>query len=355
MRKMADNSMEKTLAMGLACYDAGVQKKLGDALNSGDKSKQAKAMEYLFAFQALPEIARKVKPEEALVTLRAFTGKNSIPAPVQNVFEVFRNMESVDMKVSDAVFRTVTLDASDTNIEVADVTNGLVVEKILPGEPVKMGKISGTLGYIPVVTYAGGLNWPWELIEDRKIAKMISIAEEEVARFYHVKMKALLGIIADAANTGGTSTAGASTNAVEKVIQGINKAIIAIETRLKDVYPMDPASYGYVIVANAGTNENLVRAALGQTQISTNVSELLLPRNISLLTSYNLKESDGTAIPATEVCVCVAKHKFLYADKVKPEQRSAEDIGTLSTSQVIRARFAAGCADTREAQIATIA
>lgn len=122
---------------------------------------RAKIHEFM-AQPLLPEVRAE------LARVREFTTSADFPTSVLQVFKKFQLTDNFDTSYED-VFDMIDITGSNRNgIDVTDVTDALVFEKVLEGAKAKVYQASGTKVHLYCDMYGGGLSWSRRLVDDQE-------------------------------------------------------------------------------------------------------------------------------------------------------------------------------------------
>ena len=189
-----------------ALYEKPRMERIVDAIVRGSKEDKVAAKNSIQAFWNAPlELGGVTKHKNVMASLQAYTTTSDVPDMVTQSFDVFAQLASYDDRYNSA-FKIRTFDDARDYFEIVDVVNYFTFDELPEGAQVPIRRFTGTKAAIYAKTYADGLGWTQQMLEDRRFSEMIEIAEQFRMAFYRKKAVIHYGLLVDGATTGGTVT-----------------------------------------------------------------------------------------------------------------------------------------------------
>lgn len=324
--------------------------KIGEAMLSNDSTARVKAKNSIQAFMNAPmDLASHIRSNSLNTAIQAFTTTSDLPEMYTKSFDVFSRIANYDLRWMEA-FKERTFDDVRNFFEIVDVTNYFTFDQLAEGESVNIKRFTGTRAQVNAVTYADGIGWTDQMIEDREWSIMIQLAEQFQDAFWNKKSKVHYALLVDAAvgnpnnvvwqTSGGTTPAGVLKNDVDT----IQLAQFRLGDSVKNL-GLGDAAMQPLLIYGSPKFEGRIMAALAQRQPSAIVPSILGGRQIKFMPTYNLVSSNGNAIPQNQYLMVYPGHKIQRGDKLAPKSYIENDARSFSQIQTVRARFGAAVAE----------
>jgi hypothetical protein len=342
-----------------ALYEKPRLNKIADAIMKGSKEDKMKAAASIQAFWNAPvELSPMIKSGELQkASIQAFTTSSDIPEFVTQSFDVFAQLANWDNRY-EAAFKVRSFDDGRGYFTIVDVNNYFTFDELPEGAQVPIRRMTGTFATVPAKTYADGLGWTYEMLEDRRFSEMIDIAEQMRNGFYSKKADVHYRLLVTAAQSQGVITyQGSGTSPAEVLKRDVDTIQLAATTIAKDCKDLgfgDVAS-APVIIYGSPALEGRIAAALSQRQATGIAPSILAGRNISFQPTYKLASSAGVAIADTQFLMVLPQNKIQRGDKVAPTTYMDEDVLSFSKIQTVRARFGAAVAEPKQVRLFNLA
>lgn len=332
-----------------ALYEPKRIERIRDAIFGNDLEEKKRAKVSLQKFFEFPrDVLRHYGGVRGIqqAGMQAFALSSDFPLMYTSVFDVFNQIVNYDDRWMQS-YKLRSFDPGRNFFEIVDVTNAFTFDKILPGEKVSIKTLSGARTAVTAVTFAEGFGWAWELIEDRAFSTMVEIAEQFRDAWFLREAKYHYGLLMDAATSANAASAGTAiawdttgSNTLEKDIRTLGTVANTIGNAVKDlgVNP-DPAMSPMLVYCNP-TYAARLQAAARQMEVNAATSAVV-NRNFTILPTYKLAKTDGTAISANRAIMIMPGGKIQRGVKLEPTSYSADDVQTFSSIQTMRSRIAA--------------
>ena len=357
--------IERILWNGSALYFPQRMENIREALLGRDENMKGLAKAAIQNFFALPyhypkiaktedEFRAQVQNFTKNAQIQNFMTTGDLPEMFTSAFRMFDKLENYDQRWQNA-FTEVQFDPGKNYFEILDVENGFTFDLLPEGARVNIKKLSGERSIVQANTYADGVGWTWEMIEDRSYGAMLQIADKFRRGWFLKEAKIHYGLLVDAAVSGSNANAGVAVpysttgaNVLEKDILTLDAAANIIGTATKDLGVMaDPAMGGMAIYCNPKFYGRLL-AATGYSNLGSVNSSVITTRRFNIYPTYNLVSSNGTPLNGNHIVMCVEGGKNLRATKLPPTTYTRQDIESFSQIQTMRVRIAAAIGEPKQ-------
>lgn len=295
-------------------------------------------------FYAPQELGGRVEK----AAIQAFTSKADIPDP-QYAFDTFVQVTNWDDRYQNA-FKIRQFNPNQGSFSIVDITNAFTFDKLVEGGNVSIKKVKGTSVDVQAVTYADGVGWTWEMLEDRKFSEMVELLQLMVQEFYASKSKNYYRLITDAgyANAGVVAWQGSGTDILQRDRLTLGAMLDKVADDCKDlgvVSDVVTAQYdAYCKPSMAVRVNNALNSSLGAANGIGGVP----PYNVRINPTMNLNRTSDATVLATDVVLCLSGGKTQRGDKLLPQTYSKEDIVSFSEILTARARYAGVVAEPKQ-------
>lgn len=342
-----------------ALYEKPRFERIVEAIVKGSKDEKIAAKNSIQAFWNAPlELGGATKNKNVMASLQAYTSTSDIPDMVTQSFDVFAQLASYDDRYNNA-FKVRTFDDARDYFEITDVVNYFTFDELPEGAQVPIRRFTGTKAAIYAKTYADGIGWTQQMLEDRRFSEMVDIAEQMRQAFYLKKARLHYSLLVDAATSGGTiAWQGSGTTPADQFnrdVLTINTAVNTIKKACKDLGFGD-VSAQTILFYGSPFMEGRFQAATSARNVS-NIVPTILPgsMNVQFLPTYELRTSLGVSLPDTTMVAVLPGNKIQRGDKVLPTTYMDEDIISFSNIQTVRARFGAGVGENNQLRLVQFA
>lgn len=267
-----------------------------------------------------------------------------------NAFNVTIEEDNFDMGWERA-FKEVPRDADKDFWELGTIKNGITFKRVLEGERIEVGTVTGEKVNIYVHKFGGALGFTYEAMKYRKLAQMLDAASAFRNKFYVNKAANHYLLIAFAAvhNNAGAAKAAipwqgvAGDARVQRDILTINRTAFVIGNANKDKGYGDMANAPLIIYANPNDKER-IKAALRVTdaaltqggQAGTSITD----QPIQTIFTYDSNFTSGSPV------MVLPGRKMQRNDAMMPTTYVAPtDVLTLNEVQAVWAEYGAGIGD----------
>ena len=297
--------------------------------------------------------------------LQAFSGRlvkniqgatftSDLPDLITNMPNIFRTGVNYDMGWQLA-FAQATFDEARSYFEIANTQSGLRLDKLGEGEQAQLYKMTGSSVQVPAVKYGAGLQWAMEVMQDRRMSLIIQGVEDFRDKIVLKKAEVhYLLLVVAALGQAILPWQGVITDStLKRDILSINNAGNTIADSLKDEVGADWANAPMLIYCSPNSSIRArINAALNYVTIvgASNSDVTIDNRPFQMRPTYMLKDSTGTALPATRALMVYAGRKILTGDKMLPTQFDRDDIITFAKQQTVFMRFGATVGDVRQSR-----
>ncbi|MCK6381883.1 MAG: hypothetical protein L6Q54_11650 [Leptospiraceae bacterium] len=335
-----------------ALYEPARMEKIRKAILAGSKTDKIKAKNSIQAFFSAPlELASEIKNGSLVKNaMQFFTTKSDIPEFITQSFDVFAKIANYDNRYEQA-FKLRQFDDGRGEFTIVDVSNYFTFDKLPEGAQVAIRRLTGTYATVKANTYADGLGWTYEMLEDRRFSEMVDIAEQFRDAFFASKAKNHYTLLADSAVANTTITwQGSGTSPAEilkRDVDTIQKAQNKIGSDCKD-FGFGDTAMNPIIIYGSPALEGRILAALQQRVASGIAPSILGGRPIQFMPTYKLQYSSGAAWVDSDFVMVMAGYKNQRGDKLLPTSYTDDDISSFSTIQTVRARYGAACAENKQ-------
>lgn len=342
-----------------ALYEKPRLSRIVDAILKGSKEDKMAAKNSIQAFFNAPaELGGLTKKDNIMASLQAYTTKSDIPDMVTQSFDVFAQIASYDDRYASA-YKQRTFDQARDYFEIVDVVNYFTFDELPEGAQVPIKRFTGTKAQIKAKTYADGIGWTWEMLQDRRFSEMIDIAEQMRLAFFMKKARLHYQLLVDGATAGGSiAWQGSGTTPADQ----FNRDVLTISTAVNDI-KKSVKDLGFGDVAGqtiffygSPYMEGRFQAATSARN-ANQIIPTILPSNMNVqfFPTYELRTGSGTAVPDTRMVALLPGHKIQKGDKELPTTYMDEDIISFSNIQTVRARFGAGVGETKQLRLVNFA
>lgn len=357
--------VEKLIWGSSALYFPQRMENIVNAITNGDIVQKQKAKASIQNFFAFPYHLSKIGKTESELNaqiqnftknaqIQNFMTTGDFPEMFTNAFRMFSKVEAYDQRWQ-AAYDEVQFDPGKNYFEILDVQNGFTFDLLPEGSRVNIKSMSGERAIVKANTYADGIGWTYEMIENNDFGIMLQIADHFRRGWFLKEAKIHYGLLMDAAISASNANSGTAvpysvtgSNALEKDINTLNTAANIIGNACKDLGVMtDPAMGTYAIYYDPKYDGRL-RAAIGYTGLSNVNSSVITTKRFELYPTYNLKTSAGVDINANHIVMCATGGKNLRATKLPPTTYSRQDIESFSQIQTMRVRLAAAIGEPKQ-------
>jgi len=299
----------------------------------------------LQAFVCEP-IVEKKRIQALQKQLQAVSVSTDFDLLTTNAFNVTIEEDNFDMGWEKA-FQEVPRDSDKDFWELGTIQNGIIFKKVLEGERVEVGTITGDKVNVYVHKYGGALGFTYEALKYRKLAQMVDAARAFRNKFFANKATNHYLLLATAALTGKAAVpyqGVAGDSRVQRDILTINRTAFLIGNANKDKGYGDMANAGLIIYANPADRER-IKAALRVTdaaltqggQNGTSVTE----QPIQTVFTYDANIASGLPL------MVLPGRKSQRNDAMAPTTYVAPtDVLTLNEVQAVWAEYGAAVGDT---------
>jgi hypothetical protein len=142
-------------------------------------------------------LTKPVSPEfrDALAKAQEFGTSADFPTSVLDVFKKFQLTDNYDTSYEE-IFDMIDISSSQRNgIEILDVEDALVFNKVLEGEKAKVYQMSGSKVQVTCDMYGGGLSWSRRLIDDQEYWALENNAVAFRNKYYSNKSASFYALI----------------------------------------------------------------------------------------------------------------------------------------------------------------
>lgn len=264
-----------------------------------------------------------------------FMTSSDIPVSVTDTASIFRNVGNYDMGWEQA-YMDVQLEEGRDFWEIEDMTSGLTFRKVPEGGRIQVEGLAATLAIARCDSYGGAIGWTDQMIRYRRFPAMQAKAEYFRDEMLKDKAKRHYSLLAGTITSGRTTsydTAGSTV--VEKDINTLNAAGLAMVTRLKDAYVGDPLMQEMILYVNPTLWARISRAL---RQIGQDVpgQPPRVPYNIRYVITQNsyLTSTSGSST-ATDALLVLPGYKNQKATAMEPTSYFDFDIQTRTYVQAV--------------------
>jgi hypothetical protein len=280
--------------------------------------------------------------------IQAFTTSSDLPEVITRSFDVFSRITNYDLRWMEA-FKERIFDETRNYFEIVDVTNSFAFDELPEGGQVVIRRFTGSRVQVPAVTYADGIGWTEQMVEDREWSTMISLAEQFQDAFWNKKSKVHYALLVDSSvgNTNNTTWQGSGTTPAEilkRDTDTIQLASFRLGNSCKDLGFGDTATTPFLIYGTPQF-EGRIMAALQQRTASGIAPSILGSRNFKWMPTYNLRSSNGNLLPESICLMVLPGNKIQRGDKLQPKSYMESDARSFSQIQTVRARYGAAVAE----------
>lgn len=338
-------------------------KRFNDVVNGllgHDRVVKQKALNTIQAFMQAPEKLAPIIKSGGLETLKAqfYTTKSDIPDFLSNTFDTFNEFVNYDNRYESA-FKVRTFDPQSDFFTIATTSEYFTFDELKEGGQISIKRVSADKAHIYAKSFADGFGWTWDMLADRKFGELLDVAQTMREAYYRRKSKFHYALLTDAgvANANTITWQGSGTTPTEihyRDVTTVNLARNNIAIALKDNGLGDVLQGQYVIYYHPKMQSRL-QSALGQTVPNIISPTVIGSANFVLMPTFNLVQSNGTALADTQCMMVYAGGKIQRADKQMPTIYSGTEITTASDLLVCKGRFGAGIAEPLQIQLFNLA
>jgi hypothetical protein len=181
------------------------------------------------------------EPEkEHIALMRAAATTTDVPRGIGSISENFQVTAEYDMNWMRS-FQEVPVAETAGHFKIATTqsTGGFGI--IQEGDKVRIEKFTGSFEYVPMITVAHALEWTMQLIQDRELAVLFSLAKEFKDKYWKDKADRHYSLLFAAKYGTATSYDSSGSTVREKDINTIVDAFVTAGARIKDRFGQVPA------------------------------------------------------------------------------------------------------------------
>jgi len=283
--------------------------------------------------------------------IQAFTSSNDIPDP-QYAFDTFVKSANWDNRYENA-FKLRQFNEKQGFFSIVTINGaGFAFAQMPEGGSVSVRRYNGEEILVKAVTYADGLGWYDEMIEDRDFSGMIDQLTDMSNAFFASKSKNHYRLITDASYDTGNGNAsvawqGAGTDPLlTRDRLTLSKMVDDVATACEDSGYEDVATAQYDLYCQPLLAPRLVDA-LNMSMGASNGIGNVPAYNIRINPTKKLNRTSGSVL-ATDAILVLSGNKIQRGDKINLEARQTYDALSASHIVVGRARYGAAVADPKQ-------
>lgn len=282
--------------------------------------------------------------------IQAFTSSADIPDP-QYAFDSFVKIANWDNLYENS-FKLRQFNPMQGFFSIVTINGaGFAFAQLPQGGSVSVKRYTGDEVLVKAITYADGLGWYEEMIEDRDFSGMVEQLNDMTNNFFASKSTNYYRLITDAGfdtSNGNASVAWQGSGAIlERDRLTISKMANDIAVSVKNSGYGNVATAQYDVYCQPIIAPRLKDALNGQLGAANGVGNIPA-YNIRVNPTFNLNRSAGAAVAATDAIMVLSGNKIQRGDKIALEARQTYD--TLSASHIVvgRARYGGAVADPKQ-------
>lgn len=355
-------TLEKEILRYTALDDKERFKQIIDGLVSNDIDNVSKARRSINNYLFAPYHLKNKLGAKSFADIQNFATKGSFPELNTLIYSVFNTTPNFDDRYVYS-YRETEFDDGRDYFELLDVTNGIRFERLPEGAKVKISSVSGNVAIVKASTYAAGLGWTFEMIEDRKYGLMKEIAIHFRNSWFNALARIHYSLLVDQGYNANNANGGApvpySLPATDpeplRILKTINNAASLIGNALRntDILP-DPAIAPVNVYVHPSQYQRVFDAVKPTAGFNQQTYANVV-RQINVYSTFQLIRTDGTAMNQNEALIVVPGGKNVTAMKLPPTEYTRVDIESFSQIMTVRARIGVIAGEPRQILRATIA